>query len=107
MKEKMKILQDNLAGMRVRFEELRVKGNLGKMELRDKLEELRDAFDPAYTKAKKAIAELSDSGREESHTLAKSLRAGWDELRRTHKELSESADRQRTEEHDAKRKGDG
>ena len=104
MKATMKKLQDELDGMRVRLDELRVKGSLGKLELRDKLTEFKDALEPSYQKAKSTLSDLSRSGAEESKAIAKSLVAGWDELRRTHKQLSEEADRERAREHAAKRK---
>lgn len=106
MKETMKKFQDELETMRARLDELRVKGNLGKMELRDKLVEFKGALEPAYQKAKSTLGDLSRSGAEESKTMAKSLVAGWDELRKTHKQLSEESDRERERSHEAKRKSD-
>jgi hypothetical protein len=95
MKETMKKLNDELDTMRARVDELRVKGNLGKMELRDKLAEYRDAIEPAYQKAKSTLADLSREAAEETKTMAKSLVAGWDELRKTHQQLCEESDRER------------
>lgn len=99
-------LQEELDGMRTRLDELRVRGNLGKMELRDKLTEYRTSLEPAYLKAKAKIADLSKAGAEESKTVAKSLVAGWDELLKTHKELSEEASQAREKAQEAKRKAD-
>ena len=101
IKENLRKLEDELDGMRSRLDELRVRGNLGKMELRDKLTEFKGSLDPAYQKAKSKVADLSQAGADESKTVLKSLIAGWDELRKTYKELSEEAERER--EQDAKR----
>lgn len=107
MKKDMKErLREELDGMRTRLDELRVKGKLGTMELRDKLAEYKQAFDPAYAKAKQKLGDLAESGVDESKALAESLRAGWDEVRRTHQELADKAHRRREEEHDAKRNRD-
>jgi hypothetical protein len=106
MNEAMKKLHDEYGSMRARLEELRVKGSLGKMELRDKLDDFKSALEPAYQKAKSTLADLSCSGADESKAVAKSLVAGWDELRETHHELSEESDRERKKAHDAKRNSD-
>ncbi len=95
MAETMDAIEAELAEMRTRLEQLRVTGSLGKMELRDRLHAFNDAFDPAYRRAQQAIAELARSGVRESRTLARSVEAGWNELRKTHRELSAQADRER------------
>ena len=106
MRETMKKLQDELDGMRARLDQLRVKGSLGRMELRDKLAEFKRVLDPAYKKAKSTVGDLSRSGANESKAIAKSLVAGWDELCKTHKELSEESDRECERAHEMKRKAD-
>ena len=94
MKETMKKLQAELDQLHARLDELRLKGNLGKMEARDKLAEYKRVLEPAYEKAKSTLSELSHAGAEESKAMAKSLSAGWDELRKTHKRLAEESERE-------------
>lgn len=103
MNKAMEKLREELDEMRAYLDELRVKGKLGKMELRDKLAEYKAALEPAYQKAKSTLSELSRDGADETKTLAKSLVAGWDELRKTHKRLSEESDREREREQEARR----
>ena len=85
---------------------IRVQGNLGKMEARDKLAEYKTAMEPAYEKAKTTLADATRAGAEETKTMAKSLLAAWDELRRTHRTLSEEAELERARAQELKRKPD-
>jgi hypothetical protein len=91
-----------LESLRSRLDHLRVQANLGRKELRDKLGELERVLDPAYRKAKQRLAERAGSGADEVRVLARSLQAGWDQLVRTHRELSREADRERSERPDRK-----
>ncbi|HPF13199.1 MAG: hypothetical protein H6830_10925 [Planctomycetes bacterium] len=105
MKDKTAMIKEELAAMRAKMEELRVQGNLGKMELRDKLAEVKGTLDPAFQKAKGTIKDLASSGIDESVKLARSLEAGWAELWKTHQSLSAEAERAQAAAHEAKRKG--
>ena len=90
--------------MRARIDSLRVQANLGKMELRDKLEDVGGTLKPAYHRAKDTLAELVRGGAGETVNLAKSLQAGWSELLETHSELSKKAQEEAEREHQMKRK---
>jgi len=90
-REELHGLRAELDGWRAKLEHLRVKANLGKMELRDKLAELGEAIEPARDAAKDKLTRLGRSGAEEAKTLARSLHAGWDALLETHRELSRKA----------------
>jgi hypothetical protein len=103
MKGKAKRVQEELSHMRTRMEELRVQGTLGKMELREKLAELKEAIEPAYKFAKTTIKDLASSGVDESVKLGKSLEAAWAELRHTHRQLSEEDKAEEAVAHQAKR----
>ena len=105
-KETMNWLEKELVSMRSRFDSLRVQGNLGKMDARDKLLEFKEALEPTYEKAKSSISELVRDGAEESKVLANSLGAAWDELRQAHRRLSEEAELERAEAHEEKRHKD-
>ena len=77
-------LSKELADWRAKLEGLRVKANLGKMELRDKERELADKFEPAYTQAMKKLGEWSESAGDEAKAMKAGLEAGWRELRKTY-----------------------
>jgi len=80
-------LRGELDHWRARYDELRLKANLGKMELRDKLGELETRFEPAYRSASQRLGKAVEEGKGEAKTLAQSLKAGWEAVRETHREL--------------------
>ena len=86
-------LRTELDEWTARIEALRVRANLGGKEVRDKLQELDQRLEPARDEAKRLLDELAKSGADEARTLGKSLLAGWDELRRTHHELKQQAEK--------------
>lgn len=96
-------LSGELDGWRTRLDRLRVQANLGKRELADKLNELGERLAPAHRAAKERLAEVARTGKSEARTLAASLQAGWEELRRTHRELSSESARERAEQADRER----
>lgn len=73
---------------RARLDRLRLQTHLGKMEARDKLRELGLRMDPAWRRARRQLDAVGAGSAAEARALAASLRAGWDELRRTHRELT-------------------
>lgn len=91
MKE-LDLLCEELDRWRARFDHLRVQANLGKRELADKLQELGERLEPAQRQARERLTELARGGASEARTLASSLQAGWDELRRTHRDLASQAE---------------
>jgi len=91
--ETLERLRTELREWRARLDHLRVQANLGHKEARDKLHELEKHMEPAWRKSKRKLDEIVASGASEARTLGKSLLAGWDELRRTHRELSREAER--------------
>ncbi len=84
-------LQEEYDAMRARVDSVRLQTNLGKMELRDKLEDIRSTLDPVYRRAKNDLTELARNGATEASNFAKSLQAGWETLRETHRDLSKKA----------------
>jgi len=88
-------LQAELDEWRARLDHLRVQANLGGKEARDKLRELDRRLEPAWNKARRLLDEIVANGASEARTLGRSLLAGWTELRRTHRELSREAERDR------------
>jgi hypothetical protein len=88
-------LRAELDQWRARLDHLRVQANLGGKEARDKLRELGQRLEPAFDTAKRRLDEIAASGAGEARTLGRSLLAGWDELRRTHRELSREAEREK------------
>ena len=82
-----KRLKKELEDWRTRLGELRVQASLGKMELRDKKEELERAFERARSEAERKLGELKKTGGAELSAVTKSIEAGWDELRKTYAEL--------------------
>lgn len=89
--ETKKKLQEEYDAMRGRIDAVRLQTNLGKMELRDKLEDIRETLDPVYRRAKNDLTELARGGATEVSNFAKSLQAGWEALVKTHRELSKKA----------------
>ena len=83
-------LREELDDWRARLEHLRVQANLGEKEARDKLNALEERLTPAFQKAVRYLDEVIESGTDEARTLAVSLRAGWKEMRRTHREAVRS-----------------
>jgi hypothetical protein len=90
-------LRTELDDFRAMVQHLRVQANLGAKEARAKLNDLDDRFEPAYLRARDKLSELAHDGAGEARTLAKSLQAGWDEVRKTHRELSKEAQEKQAE----------
>ena len=90
-------LREELDGWRTRLDQLRLQANLGKMELRDKLQELGERIEPAHRRAMKRLSELAKDGASEAQILSRSLQAGWDQLRRTHRDLSRESEQEQAE----------
>ena len=100
-------LRSELDGWRARFDHLRVQVGLGKLEARDKLRELERQLRPALDDARGKLDALARGGATEVRVLAKSLRAGYEELLRTHAELSREAGRARGEGRGEPPRGEG
>lgn len=88
-------LKAELDDWRSRLDQLRVQANLGGMEARDKLDEISQRLEPAWKKARGTIDGIVRDGASEARTMGKSLLAGWDELRRTHRDLTREAEQER------------
>ena len=101
--ENLKGMEEELEGWRSRLDHLRLKANLGKMELRDRLGELGELLEPAHQRASRILGDVAQAGTEEARTLARSLRAGWEELVRTHRQAAAEAGREKAAKHDEKR----
>ena len=96
-------LHDEFNEWRGRFDRLRVQANLGRKELRDKLGELQQQVEPVHQRAKQRLSDITREGVEETRVLASSVSAGWEQLRRTHRELSLELERE-LEEREQKRR---
>jgi hypothetical protein len=103
--ERLEALQGELDGWKARLDQARLKANLGRMEFRDRLEELGEALEPAQTRARKALSDVAQVGSQEVRALARGLQAGWDELVRAHREATAEARREKVEAHSKKRHG--
>ena len=101
--EKLQGMEEELDTWRTRLDQLIVKANLGRMELRDKLHDLGELLDPAHQRAKQILSDAAHAGTEEAKNLARSLNAGWEELVRTHRQASAEASQEKAAEHDKKR----
>jgi len=88
-------LRRELDDWRASLQHLRLKANLGGMELRDKLDEFGARLEPAQRKAEEQISRIAREGAGEAKLIARSLKAGWEELRRTHSELADEAEHER------------
>jgi len=103
--EKLEGMQGELDGWRARLDEVRLKANLGKMELRDRLAELGQVLEPAQARARKTLGEFAQAGSEEARVLASALHSGWEELVRSYHEAAAEAERKKDEAHAKKRHG--
>ncbi len=90
-------LRSELDDWRARLDHARVQVNLGSKEARDKLHDMEKQLSPAFTKAKSRLDTLVEGGTSEARTLGKSLLAGWEELRRTHRDLAREHQLKRAE----------
>lgn len=90
-------LRAELDEWHARLDHLRVQASLGKMEARERLHELDAKLRPSIQKATRRLDELAGSGKDEVRTLAHSLRAGWEELWRTHRELTRELEEEHAE----------
>lgn len=79
-------IRRELDDVRSKVDHLRVKANLGKMELRDALADLKGTVEPRYERARKVATDVAETGARESQAVAKSLLAGWEEVRRTYRD---------------------
>lgn len=86
-------IRRELDDVRAKVDHLRVKANLGKMELRDALRDLKGTVEPRYEHARDAVSEIAKSGARESKAVATSLLAGWEEVRRTYRDAVRESER--------------
>jgi hypothetical protein len=101
--ERLEGMQGELDGWKAKLDEVRLKANLGKMELRDRLEELGQVMEPAQNRARKTLGVLAQAGSKEACALARGLQAGWEELVRAHRQATAEAQREKVEAHSKKR----
>jgi len=85
-------LRGELEDWRGHVQHMRVQANLGAKEARDKLRDLEDRLEPAYLSARDKLNEIIRDGADEARTVARSLKAGWEEVRKTHRELAKEAE---------------
>jgi hypothetical protein len=89
-----KKLEGEIGEWQKTLETLRMRANLGKMELRDKSEELGKTFDKAYQEARKKIDVLRKEGGQHVEAATKGLDAAWEKLRDTYKDVREKQKKQ-------------
>ena len=85
-----KKLEHEIGEWQKTLETLRMRANLGRMDLRDKSEELSKTFDRAYQDARKKIEVLRKDGGQHVEAASKGLEAAWDKLRETYKEVRQN-----------------
>lgn len=86
--ELLKRLQQEVDSWRARLDELRVQASLGRLELRDKKEELERSFEKARADASRKLSELKKTGGQEVDAVARSVEVAWEGLVKTYRELS-------------------
>jgi hypothetical protein len=74
-------VQEGLDAARQQLEELRVKANLLKMELRDKHGDVVDDIEKAYEATKEKLVEFGDATEETADDAAQSLKSAWKTLK--------------------------
>lgn len=101
--EELKGLRTELESWQARLDHLRVKADLGRMEVRDTLEEMGEQLEPTVRYTRSRLTHIARAGVDELRTLACSLGSGFDALQRTHRELVHEAARQRKEQAEKER----
>jgi len=89
-------LKAELEDWRKRLDQLRMKTDMSTQEARDILKEFGTKLEPAVKEAQRRIDHAVTDGASEVQTLGKSLRAGWEEVRRKYGELSHEAERKKS-----------
>ncbi len=88
-REVLERLKNELGQWQTRLEELRLQAGLGKLELRDRRDEVLRSFDSSYRSARERLDGLRETAQGEAGIFRKSVEAGWQELRRTYERLRE------------------
>jgi hypothetical protein len=74
---------------RTRLDELRVRGHLLRMELRDKKDDVLDDMDHAYAEAKVRFEKLKDSAETEQEGLSAGFQAAWKAFKKAYDDATE------------------
>ena len=93
----LKKLEEEAAEWRTTLDTLKVRAKLGKMELRDKADELSKTFDDAYGQAKERIDKLRQEGGDRFSAGAKGMEAAWEELKKTYRDVRSEQDEKKEE----------
>jgi hypothetical protein len=83
----LKKLEEEAGEWRTTLDTLKVRANLGKMELRDKADEVSKTFEKAYGGAKERLEVLRREGGDQLAAGVRGMEAAWDELRKTYKDV--------------------
>ena len=76
--EQTRKFQAQMEEWRTRLDELKVKGSLLKMELRDQKEEVVGNLDSAYNGAKAKLGEWADATGEQAEALGAGFESAWE-----------------------------
>ena len=79
-------VQLELDGWRTRFDELKVRGALTKMEARERYDEWRDKFESEYESATARLKAIQCRAGDEIDALRTSVERGWQEMRRAYRD---------------------
>ena len=82
-------IQAQLDEWRTKLDELKVKGHLLKMELRDKQGEVVEDMESAYAQAKAKFLEMKAAGETEADKLGAGFSAAWDAFKKAYDDATE------------------
>jgi len=83
-------VKEGLEKLRPHLDELRVKAELLKMELRDKSGPVMDDIEDAYGVAKEKLKELGEASEDTADSAAESLKGAWKTLKQKIHDATES-----------------
>ena len=81
--------QEQLDKMRQKLDELRVKGHLLKMELRDNSDEVLEGMESAYGVAKAKFQEFAAASENEADKLGGAFKAAWQAFTKAYDDATE------------------
>ena len=81
--------QEQLDAMRQKIDELRLKGHLLKMELRDNKDEVLEGIESAYGVAKEKFQLFAEASETEAEKLGSAFKAAWNSFRKAYDDATE------------------
>lgn len=80
--------QEQIDAMRQKLDELRLKGHLLKMELRDNQDEVVEGLEKAFDVAKAKFSEFADASEKEADKLGGAFQAAWTAFKKSYDEAT-------------------